>query len=294
MPGNEQGIVLKRYSGFHYVQTENQEILECIIRGKTKNQGIIAGDRVIVSRIGPGKGVIEKILPRTAQLVRPAIANVNRVMVVMSCSQPDPSLKLLDRLLVQIEFVGLTAFIVLNKSDLAPAEPEVHTILEDYPKIGYPVYLTSARQLKGIEELRHALAGHVTVMAGPSGAGKTSLLNLLVPDVQRETGEVSSKIGRGRHTTRHAELFPLPDGGWIADTPGFSVIETPAVKRRELADLFIEFKNYSDNCRFNDCLHYKETDCGVRQAVDKGLILSSRYQTYTAMLEEVIENERCY
>ncbi|NLW62865.1 MAG: ribosome small subunit-dependent GTPase A [Syntrophomonadaceae bacterium] len=287
------GLVLKRYSGFYYVQGPDGELLECKLRGRLQDDVILVGDRVEYRPTEKGKGIIERVLARDVQLKRPAIANVNQVLVVMSFEQPVPNLKLLDRLLILIENLNLNAAIVLNKCDL-PGNEIVATIREYYHRIGYPIIVTSAATGKGLEELSDAMNGKITVIAGPSGVGKTSLLNLLVPGQELKTGQVSRKLGRGRHTTRHVQLFPLPFGGWVADTPGFTVVDNPPIKREELAPLFIEFAEPSAKCRFLDCLHSGEVDCGVKDAVRDGTILASRHQNYLTILGEIIEKERCY
>ncbi|MGE5416934.1 MAG: ribosome small subunit-dependent GTPase A [Acidobacteriota bacterium] len=286
-----EGLVLKRIGGFHYVQTELGQIYECSIRGKAKEQGILVGDRVIIKETQVDHGVVEQILPRSVELIRPAVANVDQVLLVMSYNRPLPSLRLLDRLLVQVEYNNLSAVIILNKCDLASCEI-IEQIDKGYPEMGYPVIHASAKKGRGLADILSNMKGKISVLSGPSGVGKSSMLNMLIPDTNMKTQEVSEKIGRGRHTTRHAELFPLPMGGWIADTPGFSTVDTPSIKREQLADLFIEFERYSPNCRFKDCLHHKEAQCGVRQALEKGQILASRYQSYLTLLEEVIQSER--
>ncbi|MGE5404606.1 MAG: ribosome small subunit-dependent GTPase A [Candidatus Saccharibacteria bacterium] len=293
MPKDIEGLVLKRIGGFHYVQTELGQIYECSIRGKAKEQGIVVGDRVMIKETEADRGVVERILPRSVELIRPAVANVDQVLLVMSYNRPQPSLKLLDRLLVQIEYHHLSAVIVLNKCDLASCEI-IEQIDKGYPDIGYPVIHASAKKGRGVDDILTEMQGKISVLSGPSGVGKSSLLNTLIPETNMRTQEVSEKIGRGRHTTRHAELFPLPMGGWIADTPGFSTVDTPSIKREQLADLFVEFERYSNNCRFKDCLHNKEAHCGVRQAVEKGQIMASRHQSYLTLLEEVIQSERWY
>lgn len=290
---NTCGLILKRYSGFYYVQGTTGALFECKLRGKVKDGVILVGDRVRFTQTGEGQGIIEEVLPRTVELIRPAIANVNQVMLVMSFDQPAPNLKLLDRLLILIEHLDLPTVIVLNKCDL-PGNRTIETISEYYQRIGYPVILTSTTMCIGLSQLLAAMSDKITVIAGPSGVGKTSLLNLLVPGRELKTGQVSRKLGRGKHTTRHVELFPLSSGGWVADTPGFTVVDNPLIKREDLSRLFIEFGVPAERCRFMDCLHSGEVECGIKDAVEDGTILASRYQNYLTILTEVIERERCY
>lgn len=287
------GLIIKRFSGYYYVADESDCLVECKLRGKVKDKAILAGDRVRVSLTEPGKGIIEEVLPRHMEMVRPAIANVDQVLVVMSYDRPAPNSQLLDRLLLMAEYHGLAPTIVFNKCDLL-ASPIINNMIDLYRNIGYQVVLASTKKNIGKDELVAYLTAHITVIAGPSGVGKSSLLNLMIPGSELKTQEVSEKIGRGRHTTRHAELFRLPGGGWIADTPGFSLLETPDVKKVDLDSYFLEFGDPSEECRFSDCIHSGEKDCGVKQAVETGEIASSRYESYLCFLEEVIQKERCY
>lgn len=289
-----RGLVIKRYSGFYYVQLASTEIIECKLRGKVKDSPILVGDRVGLSLSGEKEGIIEEVMPRTMELLRPPVANVDQIIVVMSTRSPAPSLQLLDRLLVQAEHRGLQTVLAVNKCDLGLDNPAVATIREYYPLIGYQVILTSARDGTGIEVLREAMEGHINVLSGPSGVGKSSLLNQIIPGLTMQTGEVSKKIGRGKHTTRHVELVPLPGRGLVADTPGFSSVDLPEIRREELASLFAEFETPSETCRFKDCMHFKEIDCGVKSAVSDGSVSTSRHQNYLEMLGELMERERCY
>ncbi|MDD3363591.1 MAG: ribosome small subunit-dependent GTPase A [Syntrophomonas sp.] len=287
----EQGRVLKNYGGFYYVQDQKMNIYECKLRGKVK-QKILSGDRVMFTPLEIGTGILEKVLPRDNQLNRPWVANVTLVLIVMACDKPRPDLVLLDRLLFLAEFNRITPYIILNKCDLAPDE-QVSQILEYYPD-SFRVIQTSAKQNIGLEILSDMVAGEIAVFAGPSGTGKSSMLKYLTGEVNVRTQEVSSKIGRGKHTTRHSELYPLPHGGWIVDTPGFSVMDMPVLRREELRNYFPDFDAYSHICKFDNCLHYREKECGIKSAVEEQRILSSRYHNYIAMLEEIMEKERSY
>ncbi len=285
-----QGLVLKNYGGFYYVQDQNSNIFECKLRGKVK-QKILSGDRVIFTPLEVGKGVLEKVLPRDNELNRPWVANVTLVLIVMACDKPRPDLVLLDRLLFLAEFNRITPYIVINKCDLDPDDQAIK-ILAYYPEY-FKVIKTSAKQKIGLEGLSAMITDEIAVLAGPSGTGKSSMLKFLAGKENIRTQEVSSKIGRGKHTTRHSELYPLPGGGWLVDTPGFNVMDMPSLKREELRNYFPDFEE-SNTCKFDNCLHYRENECGIKTAVEEQRILPSRYQNYLTMLEEVIEKERSY
>lgn len=287
-----EGVVIRKYSGFYYVQDQAGSTCECKLRGKIKCQ-VLTGDRVGYTALDHGKGVLEEVLPRRNELYRPRIANVDLVMIVMACDKPAPSLMLLDRLLVLARHNHFSPLIVLNKCDL-PDSAEADFISEYYPAAGYDLVKTSAQTQNGLDRLRGAVKDRIAVFAGPSGVGKSSLLNAIQEGLDLRTQEVSKKLGRGRHTTRHVELYPIPSGGWIADTPGFSVLDLPVINKHLLWEYFIEFSHYTNECRFSNCLHYKEKECGVRRAVQEEAIAPSRYKNYVAILEEIMKNERCY
>lgn len=286
------GLVLKNYSGFYYVQTVDGQLYECKTRGKLKEQ-VVSGDWVTFTRLDDGRGILEGIQPRKNLLYRPKIANVTMVLIVMAVDKPSPSITLLDRLLLLASLQQLTPCIILNKCDLDP-DPKAVLINEYYPQAGFTVLSISARQRHNLESVRQLLKEQIAVLAGPSGVGKTSLINALSDDQLLKTQEVSSKIGRGRHTTRHVELFAIDNNGWIADTPGFSVLDLPPMKSTQLANYYPDFTIFNQECRFADCLHYREKDCGVKTAVDNGTIPSFRYKNYIQLLEEVMEKEKCY
>lgn len=286
-----EGLVVRRYSGFYYVFTE-ETVFACKLRGKIKDK-VLTGDRVVITVLGAGTGIVERVLPRRTELERPPIANVDTVLIVFSCDCPEPSLVLLDRLLVLASCYDLRPCIVLNKCDLDPA-PRAVDIIDYYPRAGYKLILTSAVNGEGIDEVVKEVEDSISVLAGPSGVGKSSLLNAVFPDRYLPTQEISEKTGRGRHTTRHVELFSLENGGWIADTPGFSVMDLPRMKREDLARHFIEFEPLAAYCRFADCLHHQEENCAVKESVSRGEIAQFRYQNYCSFLGEVIEAERCY
>lgn len=288
----KSGKIIKGYASFYYVKIDG-ELLECKLRGKLRlsQTQILVGDEVTVEVKG-GKGTIKDILPRTSELVRPAIANVDLALIVFSFAQPDPVFELLDRILLAVEYAGIKPLVVFTKADLA--EDAVLNRLQTYRDAGYEVIITSVKQGLGISEILEHLDNKTSVIAGPSGAGKSTLLNALQPGLTLKTGEVSSKIGRGKHTTRHVELIPFLNNGYVADTPGFSVIYLPDMKPVELAKYFQEFQPYFGNCRFAGCLHQTEPQCAVRDAVDNGLVDQGRYERYLHFLQQLMEKERTY
>jgi ribosome biogenesis GTPase len=286
------GLVLKNYNKFYYVQDANLDIYECKPRGKLK-EFIISGDRVVFTPLPDYKGVLEKRLPRTNELYRPKIANVDTVLIVMAYDRPAPDLMLLDRLLFLVNYNHMEAVIVLNKCDL-PADERINQIKSYYNRHGFLLFDTSVHTQTGIDDLVNVLEGKVGVFAGPSGVGKSSLLNGMLVTAQVKTGDVSEKIGRGKHTTRHVEMFPLANGAVIVDTPGFSSLDLPRLRREELDDYYPDFQEYQDGCRFSNCLHYRENDCRIKRAVSDGEIAEFRYNNYVHILEEVMANERCY
>ncbi|MEW6662658.1 MAG: ribosome small subunit-dependent GTPase A [Bacillota bacterium] len=289
------GILLKGYAGFYYVKTES-EVLECSLRGRLrlKNQTFLAGDKVKVTSLGGGKGAIEEVLPRITELTRPPVANVDQVVVVMAMSSPPPDLMLMDRLLFGITYAGIKPIICWNKIDLWQGSPGVPWLPDIYAGIGYLSFPTSAKTGEGISQLREELKDRISVLAGPSGAGKSSLLNAVQPGLSLRTGQVSEKSQRGRHTTRHVELLCADLGGLVADTPGFSRLDLPPVKREEVAHYFPEMLDLLNGCRFSSCLHRQEPGCAVIQAVKDGRVPESRYQHYLEFLTEIIEKERRY
>lgn len=290
--GGVEGLVLKNYGGFYYVQDSFGDIYECKLRGKIK-QAVLTGDKVLFTPLEQGQGILETVQPRRNELQRPRIANVDLLLIVMAHTQPAPSLVLLDRLLVNASCKELTPYIILNKMDL-PEDENASIITAYYPIKGFNLIKGSVRNNIGIDSIKEVIANRIAVLAGPSGSGKSSLLNLLVEGAGIKTQDVSKKIGRGRHTTRHVELYPLSSGGWIADTPGFSVLDPPDMESHELAFHFPEFYDFSIECRFGDCLHYGEKDCAVKEAVKENIIAEFRYRNYLTLLEELIKNERCY
>lgn len=289
----QEGLITKGYGGFYFVRS-GEALCQCRGRGHLRRteHSLLVGDRVLFSPLENGSGVIESVLPRQSVLGRPPVANVDQALLVVSLAHPEPDCILLDRLLVLCEAEQLEIVICLNKIDLVPEE-YVSDLAAVYQGAGYQVVFTSALQGVGIATLREKVGDKISVMAGPSGAGKSTLINALEPGLSLRTGEISTKLKRGKHTTRHVELLPVADG-LIADTPGFSNLVLPAMKRTELGCYFPEFAKLSEQCRFLDCLHDREPDCAVKTALQEGLISRCRYHNYLALLSEVIDKEKLY
>ncbi|MDT8901498.1 ribosome small subunit-dependent GTPase A [Anaeroselena agilis] len=281
------GIVVKAYSSYYYVQTGGK-VTACSLRGRFKKErfSLLVGDEVAYSAAGPDKGVIEEIMPRRSLLRRPMVANVDQVVLTFAAVNPDIGTALVDRFLVLAEWSGLEAVLCVNKTDIADTSA-LAPLAELYRAVGYPVFMVSAKTGSGMEELRGRLYDRITVFAGPSGAGKSSLLNALQPGLSLVTGEVSRKIGRGKHTTRFAELLPLAGGGFVVDTPGFSLTEFATIGEPELPYYFPDIAAAAAGCKFSTCLHVKEPQCAVKQAVTEGRIARSRYDSYLEVLEEI-------
>lgn len=289
-----QGILIKGYSGFYYVYAEDR-VWECSLRGRFRiqRQEFLPGDKVKILPGTGSKATIESVEPRANFLTRPTIANVDQALLVFALTTPEPDFNLLDRLIVQVLVAGVNPILVLTKFDRWEEVPQQREILNFYAKLGYPLIMVSNKTGQGIPELKKDLAGKVSVLAGPSGVGKSSLLNSLAPEMDLKTGEISHKLNRGRHTTRHVELMVCA-GGLVADTPGFSSLYLPKMKREELARYFADFTSYAGSCRFSTCLHDKEPSCAVKEAVEFGEVSRTRYEHYLLFLQEVIANERRY
>ncbi|MDR3540880.1 MAG: ribosome small subunit-dependent GTPase A [Desulfosporosinus sp.] len=292
------GVLLKGYGGFYYVFAEDR-VWECSLRGRfrVQDQAFLPGDRVKILPEEENKATIETVEPRRNALSRPAIANVDQALLVFAMTSPKPDLNLLDRLLVQVTYAEIKPILVFTKLDkyetALPSGSMEPTITDVYRQMGYNVFEVSNETGQGIEEVRAQLAEQVSVLAGPSGSGKSSLFNALSPGKKLKTGEISLKSQRGRHTTRHVELMVCA-GGLVADTPGFSSLFLPNMKRAELADCFPEFAQRRRQCRFNSCLHDKEPNCAIKAALESGEISAVRYEHYLIFLQEVIEAERRY
>ena len=290
-----EGMILKGIGGFYYVKTNNG-IYECRARGVFREEKItpFVGDIVLIRENETDKtGYIEKIYPRKSKLIRPPVANVTQALIVISMKNPDPNLWLLDRFLILVRHEGLNTIICLNKIDLVDCK-EFNAVKSIYQKAGYKVIATSPVLNIGIDELRDTLRNNITVFSGPSGVGKSSLLNQVQPNLQLKTGEISDKTKRGKHTTRHVELLELDNGGYVLDTPGFSSLDIDFIDNaEELKKYFNEINSVKNQCRFNSCLHYKEPDCEVKRLVEVGEISKIRYENYIKFFEE-IKNRRRY
>lgn len=291
-----KGKIIKGIAGFYYVYAEEAGVYECKARGNFRKRGIkpLVGDDVEFSVVDQADriGNVDEILPRRMELLRPAVANVDGAVVIFACRKPEPNFNLLDRFLCRMEVQGLSSAICFNKCDLSD-EAWRENIRRNYETSGYPVFFTSAKTMEGIGELRDFLEKKTTTVAGPSGVGKSTLINTMLGEERMETGGISRKTDRGRHTTRHSEILPLGDETFIVDTPGFSSLEPPEIEAGELWHCYPEFAGYEPYCRFGGCSHMGEPDCGVREAAAKGKISTVRYENYRLLYEE-IKNKRKY
>ena len=290
-----QGKIIKGIGGFYYIHAEHQGIYECKAKGVFRNRKIkpLVGDNVGIDVIDEAekKGNIRDILPRKNELIRPAVANIDQALVFFAAAQPEPNLGLLDRFLLQMEYRNIPTVIGFNKCDLTETD-RIRELEEAYGRSGYPLIFVSVREEQGLENLKAMLAGKTTALAGPSGAGKSSLMNWLLPEAEMETGAVSEKIKRGRHTTRHSELFHLGEGTYLFDTPGFSSLYLADFTDETLKLYFREFSDFEDECRFTGCNHINEPDCGIKKALEDGKISRVRYEHYVQMYQELKEHRR--
>lgn len=292
-----KGKILKGIGGFYYVWTEEGGIYECRAKGAFRNKKVkpLVGDNVEIDITDEQekKGNVKKICERTNDLIRPAVANIDQALVFFAAATPEPNLGLLDRFLLYMTYKEIPTIIAFNKCDLVD-ETEIERLKSIYTPAGYPVCFVSVRENKGIDALKAMLYGKTTALAGPSGVGKSSLLNTLVPEAQMETGTVSEKIQRGKHTTRHSELFCIEAGTFLFDTPGFSTLYVNELMDDETLKLYFpEFEEPEQTCRFEDCNHVNEPDCGVKEAVDAGKISPVRYASYLQLYEE-LKGQRKY
>lgn len=284
-----EGRIVKALSGFYYVKSDDK-VYACKGRGVFRNKKItpLVGDFVEFEESNPGEGYIMAIKERTNELVRPPIANINQAMIISSAVSPDFSTLLLDRFLVLIESKHIDPIIFITKIDLINEKEliEIAHFKEIYEKIGYPVELISSKQPENLPELGYYFSDNVSVFAGQSGVGKSSLLNVLKPSLLLKTAEISQSLGRGKHTTRHVELMQL-NNGLVADTPGFSVLDFNEIEAEELSECFPEMRERKSECKFRGCMHYKEPKCAVKEAVEENEIPPFRYEHYVSFLEEI-------
>ena len=284
---NMCGIIIKAISGFYYVFS-NEIIFECKARGNFRKAEVspVVGDSVEFSVISENKGVVEKILPRKNLLVRPIIANIDKLFIISSYKTPAPDLLIIDRLTAVCAYNNIEPIIVFNKCDMG----DFSEFKRIYESSGFKTYVVSAENNVGLDGITDELVGCTSAFSGNSGVGKSSILNAVFPDLTLKTGEVSEKLGRGRHTTRHTELYPHKYGGFVADTPGFSSFEVDNSDydfKIHLAECFLEFNEYVDFCRFTGCSHTCEKGCAVLDAVAKGNIEKSRHNSYKTIYDEL-------
>ena len=285
-----QGKIIKGIAGFYYVSVVESGIYECKAKGIFRKEKLkpLVGDVVEITVLDEDEkiGNIVKILPRINELIRPASANIDQAMVVFAVADPKPSLLLLDRFLVMMECQGIDTIICFNKTDLVNDE-RLDELANIYQSCGYQTLCVSAKEQTSIDEIRKLLEGKTTVIAGPSGVGKSSLVNILQEEVHMQTGETSKKLGRGRHTTRHSQLLMINDTTFLMDTPGFSSLYPEDIEKEELQNYFREFHEYARWCRFKPCTHIHEPQCAIIEALEKGEISQSRYRNYVTLFEEL-------
>lgn len=281
-----KGIILKGIGGFYYVRTEDG-VIECKARGKFRYDSMkpMVGDEVDIDLDKNNKGFIVKIHERSSQLIRPTVSNVTQAYVVFAMKHPDINFDLLNRFLVLCEYNNIKAKVCLNKVDLC-TEEEKKKIKDNINDIGYDVFFINAKKQEGLDDLNAGLKDNITVLCGPSGVGKSTLINDFIGSVHMETGNVSEKIGRGKHTTRHSEIIEINEG-YLVDTPGFSTLDMNFINKDELKNAFPEFDEYLGQCKFRGCNHYKEPGCAVKQAVEEGKINKSRYDFYIKTFNEI-------
>lgn len=286
---NMQGVIIKAVSSFYYVDT-CENIIECKARGNFRKAGIspVVGDRVNITLSDSSHGVIESIKERKNCLSRPLIANIDKLFIVSAYSVPKPDTLMIDRIAAISEYNKIEPVIVFNKSDMGDFE-KLYTV---YRNAGFETYVVSAKTGEGIESIKKSAKGKICAFAGNSGVGKSSILNCVFGDLSLKTNEVSEKLGRGRHTTRHTQLFKQKDGGYIADTPGFSSLDTSCYNydfKEKLPYCFRDFEEFLNGCKFTTCSHTKESGCKILEAVNSGKIEKTRFESYVALVNELKE-----
>ena len=284
-----QGKIIKGIAGFYYVHVDSLGVYECKAKGIFRKQDIkpLVGDNVIIEVLDEDNriGNITEILPRTSELIRPAAANVDQALVIFAITNPEPNFNLLDRFLVMMDYQNLPTVILFNKEDLAD-DSEKERVKNIYRDCGCTLLFASAAKEQGLSKVREILMRKTTILAGPSGVGKASLTNYLMQESTMETGDVS-RIGRGRHTTRHSEIFCMEKDSYICDSPGFTSLMLPDIEAGELRYYYPEFAWYEGKCRFNGCVHVNEPDCAVKSAVEEGIICRERYDSYLCLYDEL-------
>ena len=290
-----RGKIIKGIAGFYYIYAEDGKIYECKAKGifRKDNQKPLVGDNVEISVLDEKEmeGSVTAILPRKNSLIRPAVANVDQAFVIFAMENPKPNYMLLDRFLIMMEQQGIPAVVCFNKKDLG-TEEELDFLYRTYTQCGYRVILSSALKGDGISEIHEILRGKTTVVAGPSGVGKSSLTNSLQGEIQMETGEISKKLKRGKHTTRHSQVIPVGEDTFLVDTPGFSSLYLTDMDEQELKNYFPEFREYEEGCRFQGCRHIHEPGCAVKEALEADKISRLRYEDYLSLHQELKEKRR--
>ena len=290
-----QGRIIRGIGGFYYVYVSGKGILECKAKGVFRKNKLkpLVGDFVEVSLLSEeGKGNIDQVLERKNELIRPAVANIDQALVIFSMTGPEPNLNLLDRFLIMMQQKEIPGILVFNKCDLV-GEEQRERLRSVYEKSGCKILFVSAKKQQGIREIKELLEKKTTTVAGPSGVGKSSLINLLQSSVNMETGSISEKIQRGKHTTRHAEFIFMGEDTYILDTPGFSSLAVFDMEKEELEQYYPEYEEYKENCRFHGCSHTHEPGCRIKEAVEEGNINKERYHNYLLIYEE-LKNKKKY
>ena len=303
------GKIIKGIAGFYYVYVPDKGTYECKAKGifRNRSEKPLVGDEVSISVTDEDgmTGNIDSIFPRQNSLVRPEVANVDQVMDVFEVSDPAPNLHLLDHFLVRMEDVDIPVIICFNKTDLLTDDGYIRKLKEIYEQAGYEVLAVSTVEADdkanvhaddsgsdSLQTLLSYLQGKTTVLAGPSGVGKSSLMNMIHPEADMLTGEISKKLGRGKHTTRHSEIFCIGKDSYMMDTPGFSSLTVPPMEPEQLRFYFPEYECYEGQCRFNGCIHIGEPDCAVKTAIEEGKLSKERYESYLLMYNEVKEQKK--
>lgn len=290
---NKKGIIYKTQKELYYVLSDEVSY-KCKARGVFRDRNIkpLVGDYVEIQVLENGEGLIEHVLPRKSQLIRPPVANIDQILLVLTVKSPNVNYNLVDKYLVMLEHFGVDVVMVINKSDLLSNEDKAE-FKEVYSKTGYRLIFTSAIKNEGIDELKDMLMNRISTLAGPSGVGKSTLLNLFHDDLEVETGDISKKTKRGKHTTRHTELFEIFENTFILDTPGFSSLDLSFIEEEgEIREFYPEFVKLQKLCRFQNCQHIKEPNCAVKEAIDKKEISLKRYENYLLIRDEIIKNRR--